>query len=381
MRCSGELSADQFWTSALESLNFSRIAEVSNAYGLGVEAKIGVQGEAGWSWLAKAMASFGFSISGTSEYSIQRQFAHSNLSARHLIPLLKGLPVQLVVEDFHYLTGDTKVEVFQQWKSFTDEGVSVVVVSTSHHTVDIARSNPDLTGRMRLIDVGKWSEEDLAKIPTEGFPLLEYSIVEGFAQRIARESVGLPIIAQQLCQSISHEIEVEMAEDDIVPVEERHIEKAQHYVAQNLYSSHENDYQQLANGPRRRARKHATYEKILSSFALEPIVFSLEYSELIERVGRLKTDSEDPIPPASINAALKAMAGFQKRSKMNLLEWQESEKRLYILEPSFLFYLRQKLDNVAPGQGVTAALLKLLSRMEIELKSMSAITGTNGREE
>ena len=142
-----------------------------------------------------------------------------------------------------------------------------------------------------------------------------------------------------------------------------HIDRALNYVAENLYSSHENDYQQLANGPRRRARKHATYEKILASFALDPICYSLEYSELLERVNMLCDVGEDAIPPASITAALRAMGNFQKRSKINLLEWQESERRLYIIEPSFLFYLRQKLDNFVPnGEGFTSV-FKMLAEL------------------
>ena len=144
IRCSIGLSSNQFWASALESLDFSRISDASKRYGVNVTSKIGVGGEAGWSWLAKAMASVGFSVSGTGEYAVRQEFARTKLSARHLLPLLKELPVQLVVEDFHYLSEKAKIEVFQQWKSFTDEGVSVVVISTTHHTVDIARSNPCL---------------------------------------------------------------------------------------------------------------------------------------------------------------------------------------------------------------------------------------------
>jgi hypothetical protein len=153
IRCSGKLTAAEFWASALESLDFVRLSEVSNNWGLKLGAKIGANGEVGWSWLAKAMASIGFDVSASGDYAIKKEIVRSSLSAKHLIPLLKEMPIQLVVEDFHYLENEVKVEVFQQWKAFTDEGVSVLVVSTTHHSVDIARANPDLTGRTRLIDV------------------------------------------------------------------------------------------------------------------------------------------------------------------------------------------------------------------------------------
>ncbi len=371
LRCSGDLKADEFWASALEKLDFSRIAESSSKWGLGVAAKIGARGEAGWSWLAKVMVSVGLSVSATGEYGVRREFAQSKLSAHHLIPLLQQMPVQLVVEDFHYLAEDVKREIFQQWKAFTDEGVSVLVVSTTHHTVDIARANPDLTGRMRLVDVGKWSRRDLMQIPEKGFALFEYDLSATSAVEIAKEAVGLPIIAQQICQSIWYEIAETIAQDESVTIISQHVERAQQYVADNLYSSHENDYQRLITGPRRRARKHATYEKILASFALEPLVYSLSYSELLERVAKLRVNGEDVIPPASIKAALKAIGSFQKKSKMNLLEWHENDQKLYIIEPSFLFYLRQKLDNFAPGESVNDALLKFFKRLKLPQLDLS----------
>lgn len=375
IRCSGKLSASEFWASALESLDFSRLAEVSTSWGLKLGAKIGASGEAGWSWLAKAMATVGFDVSASGDYAIQREIVKSSLSAKHLIPLLKQMPIQLVVEDFHYLEQDVKTEVFQQWKAFADEGVSVLVISTTHHSVDIARANPDLTGRTRLIDVGQWSEVDLAKIPEKGFNLLGIKHSKGSTSQIAKESVGLPIITQQICQEIA-------SAHDMTPgsikrkanILTQDIEIAQRYVAENLYGNHKADYEQLAAGPRQRRRKHATYEMILASFALEPLKFSLPHSELIDRVNRLCSKKE-PIPAASINAALRALGNFQQRKKMSLLDWHESESKLYIIEPSFLFYLRQRLDNNLAGDDFTQKLIKLFDMVQanggkVEFKMM-----------
>ena len=364
VRCSGKLSPADFWASALESLNFERIAERSRGWGINTTAKIGARGEVGWSWLAKAVATLGFSVSAKGEYSIKREVVRSGVSSKHLIPLLKELPVQLVIEDFHYLVDDVKKEVFQQWKAFTDEGVSVLLVSTSHHTIDIAKANRDLSGRTRFIDVGQWSELDLAKIPELGFDHLGIKSSSIANRRIGRESVGLPIIAQQICQ----EIAVSRGESQSTKfVQSEEISRAQQVVANELYSHHLTDYEKLRAGPRQTRRKHATYEKILASFALEPLQFSLNHHELIERVGKLKGAGEAPIPVQSINSSLRALANFQNRNEMSLLEWHEPERKLYILEPSFLFYLRQKLGS-SGAENITKLIADLFS---VEIKSLS----------
>lgn len=135
------------------------------------------------------------------------------------------------------------------------------------------------------------------------------------------------------------------------------------FVADNMYANHKGDYEQLITGPRKGQRKHASYENILASFALEPLQFSLKYHELMERVGKLCEDV--PIPPASINAALRALGKFQERSNLRLLDWHEGERVLYIVEPSFLFYLRQRLDNTA-GENITEKLVNILRLIDAD---------------
>lgn len=376
VRCSGKMTVSDFWASPLETLDFKRLAEVSNSYGISLTAKIGASGEAGWSWLAKAIATVGFDFSAKGDYALKREVVRSSVSSKHLLPLLKQLPLQLIIEDFHYLSEEVKIEVFQQWKAFTDEGVSVLIVSTTHHAADIAKANPDLSGRTRLIDIGKWEIPDLAKIPESGFKLLEIKHTNATAEQIARESVGLPIITQQICQEIATNHDMSQgSEQRSTNVELAEIKAAQKYVAENLYANHKSDYEQLVAGPRQKKRKYATYEKILASFALEPLEFSLSYSDLISRVTSLCTSNES-IPAASINAALRALEKFQLRKKMSLLDWHNGEARLYIIEPSFLFYLRQKLDNGTPGADLRERLIQLFEIMErpdgkIEVKMIS----------
>lgn len=380
IRCSGKLTPSEFWASALEDLNFERLAERSSKWGLSTEGKIGTKGEVGWSFVAKIMATIGFSISASGEYAIKKEVVKSSLSAKHLIPLLKDLPLQLVVEDFHYLDDPTKKEIFQQWKAFVDEGVSVLVVSTTHHAIDIARANPDLSGRTRFIDMGQWAASDLAKIPEKGFFVLGIKSTPRIREIIAKESCGLPIISQQISQAIAdaHDMSAGSRKRQ-TNVQKDAVAKALDFVADNLYANHKGDYEQLITGPRRSTRKHATYEKILASFALEPLQYSLKHHELLSRVGQLSDETEQ-IPNASIGSALKALGGFQERSKMRLLDWHEDERVLYIVEPSFLFYLRQKLDNEATGDSLEDKLSRLFRILEEDLKRSRLSTDFDGQE-
>src|SRR5690606_29216067 len=96
IRCSGKLTSSEFWASALEGLDFKRLSESSSSWGLNLTTKIGVNGEVGWSWLAKAMASLGFDVSASGDYGIKKEIINSAVNAKHLIPLLQEMPIQLV---------------------------------------------------------------------------------------------------------------------------------------------------------------------------------------------------------------------------------------------------------------------------------------------
>lgn len=364
IRCSGSLDARNFWASALEQLDFSRLAEKSTSWGLDAEATIGLQGEKGWSWLLSMLPALNIKAAVTGSKGSRQEFVNAELSAAHLIPLLKKLPLQLVVEDFHYLEQSVKVEIFQQWKSFVDHGVSVLVVSTAHHSAQLFTSNPDLTGRTRLIDLGQWQASDLAKIVKIGFDYL--GIKNGVAIRefVSTESVGVPIITQQICYEFASQLNLDRSGNDLRRnYHPEHIRPTVRAVATEFYKSFERDYERLVEGPRSRARKHDTYGMILSAFVMDPIKFSLSKAELVDRINKL-TDDQESIPIASINSALKALKSHQRRINSVLLEWQSDKEMLHILEPTFVFYLRQRVQaDREAGQESGVLLLNLFDQI------------------
>jgi hypothetical protein len=120
------------------------------------------------------------------------------------------------------------------------------------------------------------------------------------------------------------------------------VEEALYRVANTRYRQLETYYQTIIQGPRRRARRYNTYELVLTCFAQEPVKFALTRYEIDQRLRKLPIASSDIPPPASLTSMLKALKKFQDNSDMELLEWKENEKVLYIMEPSFLFYVRWK---------------------------------------
>ena len=123
-----------------------------------------------------------------------------------------------------------------------------------------------------------------------------------------------------------------------------HVKPDVRTIAKEFYSEFERDYDRLCEGPRSSARKYDTYSLILSSFVIDPVRFSLSKTELMQRINKI-VGQQNAVPIGSINSSLKALSGHQKKIGKVLLEWQPHTDMLYILEPTFLFYLRQRLQE------------------------------------
>lgn len=202
VRCDSSVTAEEFWRRALEKIDFQRLTSVQDSKSEKVVGTGKVGGKIGWAWLAGLLGEVSVGIESTMGEVQIREKILSQPSPDHLIPVLTHLSAVLVVEDFHYLDTKVKKNVFQQWKVFVDQEVSVIVVGTTHHAVDLAYANRDLVGRISQIDVSTWSQADLEQIAIQGFAALKLNVSRLITAAIARESASLPIVVQETCSQL-----------------------------------------------------------------------------------------------------------------------------------------------------------------------------------
>ncbi|WP_424140027.1 ATP-binding protein [Roseomonas chloroacetimidivorans] len=353
VQCDRNKTCATIWQQALEAVDFERIDSKTSTTATKAAGEVEVGGKLGWKWLAEA--------TGRLKGTVGRDWSEADVKKRVLaepgpdllLPVLKATEYVLVIEDFHYLEEKEKILLFQQWKRFIDSEVSVLVLGTTHRAVDIANSNKDLLGRIAQIDVAHWSQSDLEKIITQGFDHLGVKIAPKQRAMIATEAVGLPIVVQQACLQIFTLKDIEFSTDrnrKSFEPSEKLVSDALHSVAKLKYTQFESYYSTLIRGPREKTRKYRTYELVLLCFTLDPIKFSLRRSEIDSRLNKMGLSQAEIPPFASLNSTLGALKKFQERRGFALLEWQPSEEILYIIEPSFLFYVRWRKEKEVSQQ-------------------------------
>ena len=232
----------------------------------------------------------------------------------------------------------------QQFKDAIRKGLRVIIASLPHRVDDTIRTNPDLQGRISIIDMQAWSREELKLIPQKGFGELGMPVTDEMTTLLAKESIASPQLMQLICLNICI-----LAENrGVTELDEKLAHKAFRFSTLNL------DYDKVVSliqrGKSSRGQKRAIYHTehfgdsdlyglILEALAMDPPFASISFEALYERILRLIHDSSIP----TANSARGYLKNLQDILDSNdrsyeVIEWRDNN--IYILESLFLFYLR-----------------------------------------
>ena len=273
------------------------------------------------------------------------------ISGVDLLGLVRNSKRTLVVDDFHYINRSIQSSLVEQFKEAARAGCTIVVVSVPHRSDDVIRANPDLRGRLRLVEVAYWTEEELLNIPKRGFPLLNIHPDESVFYRFARESLSSPQLMQSLCLDLCRTVGV----DETLPVDGPDLVVDEKVLTQTLTgvanaSSCQTALDILMKGPRVRGTERKTYRLkegsigdvytvVLKAIASGEPKLTLKYPEIRGRV-ELITDGEPPSGSSIVSTLTQMDEAAQEMRHDRVLEWDAEKETLNFPDPYFLYFLR-----------------------------------------
>jgi hypothetical protein len=268
-----------------------------------------------------------------------------------VIEELGGSDLVVLVDDFHYMPRDVQAEVAKQLKEAARRELKIVTAAVPHRADDVIRANPELRGRVTMIDVGYWRPRDLSRIAKTGFEALNVDIETASADRLAHQAAGSPQLMQALCLYACF---VLGTIDRMSKRSTERLKEEDHVKACRLTSTIA-DFRSLVDalehGPRGRAGDRKTYtftdgttgdvyRTILKAIADEPLVLTFDYEEVLRRV-RAICDGEAPAG-SSVTGACAHMSRLAEEQlpTSRVLTWDERDQILEIPDPYLAFYLR-----------------------------------------
>lgn len=193
----------------------------------------------------------------------------------------------LVLDDFHYAPPEIQYNIACQLKEVIRSGFKAVVISLPYRSDDAIRLNPDLTGRVSIIEIEPWTKGELVQIANKGFAELNMAVEEALISKMAKESIHSPQLMQSICLNIG------LLPDKIEEITEMVIEESCRFTCMNL--PYADVVRVLKAGPPTRGqqrlkytlkdgREQDIYGVILKILADNPPVVELSLEKLMERI-------------------------------------------------------------------------------------------------
>lgn len=253
----------------------------------------------------------------------------------------------LVLDDFHYAPEFVQLHIAQQLKDAIRKEFRAIVVSLPHRSDDAIRKNADLTGRLSLINIQPWSNEELEEIATRGFRKLNIHIEDDIAKEIAIESLTSPQLMQYICLSICTLLDIDSSEVKEIPRDI--LEQAYKFTTANF--EYADVVKIIKEGPNPRGNQRKIYKTvdgkmldiyglIIESVSGNPPMMGMKIDDIKSRIDRIIVESEKKPDKQQIRDSLNKLQAIlnEKENIYKVFEWKDGV--LYILDPLFLFYLR-----------------------------------------
>lgn len=254
----------------------------------------------------------------------------------------------LIIDDFHYAPEKLQLDIAYQLKDAIRREFKAVIISLPHRADDAIRKNPDLSGRLNLINIEPWQENELKEIAVTGYEQLGIKINDGFASKMALESLTSPQLMQSICLNLA--IILNLDEEDIKQIkDQKKLKECYRFTTINL--PYQEVVKKLVAGPPTRGQKRKEYELgngdeadiyhlLLKAIALDPPGVSLSLNKMKERVDQLMLNSHEKIERNKIKDSLQKIHDIMLASGQiyQVFEWKDNQ--IFILDPLFLFYLR-----------------------------------------
>lgn len=266
------------------------------------------------------------------------------LTKESVLAYFKEKNLVLFMDDFHYATNEIQTFIARQFKDAIRKGLRVVIASLPHRVDDTIRLNPDLQGRISIIDMKAWTREELELIPKRGFEELEMHIPLEIIRLLSEESIASPQLMQLICLNICV-----LAESKKISLIDQELVKAA-FRFSTLNLDYDKVTKAIIRGKSSRGQKRAMYQTnafgkidlyslILEALALDPPFASIAFDALYDRIICLIADEKKP----SLNSLKSYLKHLQEildtaDRSYEVLEWKDNH--IYILESLFLFYLR-----------------------------------------
>lgn len=256
-------------------------------------------------------------------------------------------PKFLVLEDFHYLPEETQRDFAVALKAFhEDSPYCFIVVGVWRDQNRLVQHNGDLTGRVVAIDADRWSPDELREVVEAGERLLNIEFSEEFKTELLDGCFRNVFVVQESCRLACEQAGVHATQPST-----RSIDADASGLIKDAVDAHSARYTGFIINF---ALGFQTSTLEMYKWLLLPVLIAdvahlergIKYGELRAALNERHPDA--PINPGNLTQALQSTASLQvgkMRIKPIILDYDETNRRLNVVDRSFLIWLQHQDRN------------------------------------
>lgn len=248
----------------------------------------------------------------------------------------------IIMEDFHIAKSQFVKEISSVLKAFADNKVKVIIVGIENRLSEIYDARNDIKGRIKAYNVSEFKNSDLKEIINKGEKCLNINISEAIKNFLVNESFHKAYVLQALCRILCNLEDVQ--ETLIIKKEISNLDnakKACEYLAFSEDSTYANTVRVIAQSGRK-SNKQQTYLWLLR--VLKNYSIGEEGIELKDIFQRIRALGNDEMTQGSVNSCVAYIPNVLEKNKNVINVFKYENKRLYVIDEFFQFYLKWALD-------------------------------------
>lgn len=338
IQCRLDMGAVDIYKEILSTLNAK--FDVGKEITFAANEKLSAEGQLGLAHIANAKTQGNIEFSQEKSISTEVDFNTSSNNLRYVADSVKKSGKRVVIEDFHYLSLETREKLAHDMKTLWDYECYFIIIGVWTQTNLLTAMNPDLTGRIVEISVS-WTDEDLKRVIDKGCAVLNVAIDPVIKNELIKDSFkNVGILQSLLLLLIEDESGYEKTQ-----IGEMHITEPRLYkeAAEKYATQLDGVYQQfaktLSQGIRSRKKSTGIY-----ALAMQAIVSGTD-DELMNGLSRNKifmyaNGKEPRVQKGNLKTVLGKLVDLQKpeSGKGLVISYDEATDVIFVVDYQLLFY-------------------------------------------
>jgi hypothetical protein len=263
----------------------------------------------------------------------------------------------IVIEDFHYLPIDVQRAFSFSLKSYHESSkLCFIIIGVWREKNRIIYYNGDLTDRVSSIDVDEWKQEDLRKVASVGFDVLNISVKDSLIDEIVDKASGSVNLVQEVCHSICEISGIsERKSTRFVVSQEFDIDE----ITRKIVSEQAGRYQSFINNFSEgfQQTELEMYKWLVSAIlksSIDELGLGLRRNQISRAIKSIHPE-KDKLNEGNVTQALQNAASLQVQKSIRpiIFDYDQTTRVLTVVDRSFLIWLRyQNIEDLLSEIGV-----------------------------